>query len=290
MKLCRYGPAGQEKPGLVDADGAIRDLSGVIADLDPAQLSREALARIAAIDPATLPAAPAGARYGVPVKGIGKIVAIGLNYEDHAIESNLPIPTEPVMFMKALSSLNGPNDDVMLPRDATHGDWEVELGVIIGRTCRYVEESQALGHVAGYVLANDVSERFNQKQRGSQWSKGKGHDTFCPVGPWLVTSDEVGDPQALDMFLDVNGARMQTGNTRTMIFNIAEIISYLSRFVTLYPGDLIITGTPPGVGEGKKPDAVYLKAGDTMRLGIVGLGEQNQKVVAWRDLGEGVPA
>ena len=237
-----------------------------------------------------MPAAPAGARYGVPVKGIGKIVAIGLNYEDHAIESGLPIPTEPVMFMKALSSLNGPNDDVMLPQDATHGDWEVELGVIIGRTCRYVAEADALGHVAGYVLANDVSERFNQKQRGSQWSKGKGHDTFCPVGPWLVTPDEVGDPQALDMFLDVNGARMQTGNTRTMIFNIAEIIAYLSRFVTLYPGDLVITGTPPGVGEGKKPDAVYLKAGDTMRLGITGLGEQNQNVVAWRDLGEGVPA
>lgn len=290
MKLCRYGPTGQEKPGLVDADGAIRDLSGMIADIDHAQLSREALARLAAIDPATLPAAPTGARYGVPVKGIGKIVAIGLNYEDHAIESGLPIPTEPVMFMKALSSLNGPNDDVMLPQDATHGDWEVELGVIIGRTCRYVAESDALDHVAGYVLANDVSERFNQKQRGSQWSKGKGHDTFCPIGPWLVTADEVGDPQALDMFLDVNGARMQTGNTRTMIFNIAEIIAYLSRFVTLYPGDLIITGTPPGVGEGKKPDAVYLKAGDTMRLGITGLGEQNQNVVAWRDLGEGVPA
>ncbi|RHW17467.1 FAA hydrolase family protein [Sphingomonas gilva] len=290
MKLCRYGPAGQEKPGLIDADGAIRDLSGVVPDIDPTQLSRDALARLAAIVPATLPAAPAGARYGVPVKGIGKIVAIGLNYEDHAIESNLPIPTEPVMFMKALSSLNGPNDDVMLPKDATHGDWEVELGVIIGRTCRYVEETQALDHVAGYVLANDVSERFNQKQRGSQWSKGKGHDTFCPVGPWLVTPDEVGDPQALDMFLDVNGARMQTGNTRTMIFNVAQIISYLSRFVTLYPGDLIITGTPPGVGEGKKPDAVYLKAGDTMRLGITGLGEQTQNVVAWRDLGEGVPA
>lgn len=290
MKLCRYGPAGQEKPGLVDADGAIRDLSGVIADIDPAQLSQDALARLAAIDPATLPAAPADARYGVPVKGIGKIVAIGLNYEDHAIESGLPIPTEPVMFMKALSSLNGPNDDVMLPQDATHGDWEVELGVIIGRTCRYVAEADALDHVAGYVLANDVSERFNQKQRGSQWSKGKGHDTFCPVGPWLVTPDEVGDPQVLDMFLDVNGARMQTGNTRTMIFNVAEIIAYLSRFVTLYPGDLIITGTPPGVGEGKKPDAVYLQVGDTMRLGITGLGEQTQNVVAWRNLGEGVPA
>jgi 2,4-didehydro-3-deoxy-L-rhamnonate hydrolase len=290
MKLCRFGPAGQEKPGLIDAHGVIRDLSEKIVDIDPAQLSRDALARLAAIDPATLPAAPADTRYGVPVKDIGKIVAIGLNYEDHAIESGLPIPTEPVMFMKALSSLNGPHDDVMLPRDATHGDWEVELGVIIGRTCRYVEQADALDHVAGYVLANDVSERFNQKQRGSQWSKGKGHDTFCPVGPWLVTPDEAGDPQALDMFLDVNGARMQTGNTRTMIFNVAEIIAYVSRFVTLYPGDLIITGTPPGVGEGKKPEAIYLKAGDTMRLGIARLGEQAQKVVAWRDLGEGVPA
>ncbi|WP_267348306.1 fumarylacetoacetate hydrolase family protein [Sphingomonas sp. GM_Shp_2] len=285
MKLCRFGQPGQEKPGLVSEDGTIRDLSGVVDDI-----TVEALARARAADPATLPVVEGAPRYGVPVNGIGKIVAIGLNYEDHAIESNLPIPTEPMMFMKAVSSLNGPNDPVMLPQDASHGDWEVELGVIIGRTCRYVSEDEALDRVAGYVLANDVSERFNQKQRGTQWSKGKGHDTFCPVGPWLVTPDEVGDPQDLDMHLDVNGQRMQTGNTRTMIFTIRQLIAYVSRYITLYPGDLLITGTPPGVGEGKKPQAVYLKAGDVMELGIAGLGTQRQDVIAWRDLGEGVPA
>lgn len=285
MKLCRYGPRGSEKPGIIDADGALRDLSGVIADLTPDVLNAAGLARFSALDPATLPSVQGGTRYGVPVKGIGKIVAIGLNYEDHAIESGMPIPTEPVMFMKALSSLTGPNDEVMLPRDSTHSDWEVELGVIIGRTARYVDEADALSHVAGYTIANDVSERFDQKQRGSQWSKGKGHDSFCPVGPWLVTPDEIRDPQALDMFLDVNGTRMQTGNTRTMIFNIAEIIAYVSRFITLYPGDLIITGTPPGVGEGKKP-AIFLKPGDTMTLGVSGLGSQTQNVVAWRNLGD----
>lgn len=283
MKFCRYGLRGQEKPGLIDAQGALRDLSEKIDDVTVA-----AIASLGAVDPETLPAVQGEVRYGVPVKGIGKIVAIGLNYEDHAIESNLPIPTEPVMFMKALSSLTGPNDEVMIPKDSTHTDWEVELGVVIGKTARYVEEADALSHVAGYTIANDVSERFNQKQRGSQWSKGKGHDSFCPVGPWLVTPDEVGDPQDLDMFLDVNGARMQTGNTRTMIFNVAEIIAYVSRYVTLYPGDLLITGTPPGVGEGKKPDAIFLKAGDTMRLGIAGLGEQTQQVVAWRHLGDEV--
>lgn len=284
MKLCRYGQPGQEKPGLVDEAGAIRDLSGVISELTIATLPQ---ARAA--DPATLPQVEGTPRYGVPIAGIGKIVAIGLNYRDHAIESNLPIPTEPVMFMKALSSLNGPNDDVMLPRDSTHGDWEVELGVIIGKTCRYVAEDAALDHVAGYVLANDVSERFNQKQRGSQWSKGKGHDTFCPVGPWLVTPDEVGDAQALDMRLDLNGTRMQTGNTRTMIFSLKQVIAYVSEYVTLYPGDLLITGTPPGVGEGKQP-ARYLAPGDVMELGIDTLGTQRQTVVAWRDLGAGKPA
>lgn len=283
MKFCRFGPRGNEKPGLVDDQGTIRDLSGHVADI-----TVDALAGLGGIDPASLPAAGAGVRLGVPVKGIGKIVAIGLNYADHARESGLPIPSEPVMFMKALSSLTGPNDEVMLPRDSTHSDWEVELGVVIGKTCRYVEEADALDHVAGYTIANDVSERFNQKQRGSQWSKGKGHDTFCPVGPWLVTPDELGNPQDLDMFLDVNGARMQTGNTRTMIFSVREIISYVSRYITLYPGDLIITGTPPGVGEGKKPDPVFLKPGNTMRLGIAGLGEQNQTVVAWRNLGDEV--
>ncbi len=283
MKFCRFGERGQERPGLIDADGVIRDLSGHVADL-----TVEALAGLAGIDPASLPLVDAGVRLGVPVKGIGKIVAIGLNYEDHAIESNLPIPTEPVMFMKALSSLTGPNDEVMLPRGSTHGDWEVELAVVIGKTARYVEKVDALSHVAGYAVANDVSERFNQKQRGSQWSKGKGHDSFCPLGPWLVTADEIADPQDLEMFLDVNGARMQTGNTRTMIFDVAEIISYVSEYITLYPGDVLITGTPPGVGEGKKPEAIFLKAGDTMRLGIAGLGEQQQQVVAWRHLGDTV--
>jgi len=284
MKFCRFGPRGAEKPGLIDSEGRVRDLSGVIADVTPAAIAGLWL------DPASLPLAEDDQRFGVPVAGIGKIVAIGLNYVDHAIESNLPIPTEPVMFMKALSSLTGPNDEVMLPQDATHGDWEVELGVVIGKTARYVSEENALAHVAGYCVANDVSERFNQKSRGTQWSKGKGHDTFCPVGPWLVTPDEVADCQDLDMFLDLNGERMQTGNTRTMIFPVAALIAYVSRFVTLYPGDLMITGTPPGVGEGKKPDAIYLKAGDTMRLGIAGLGEQEQQVVAWRDLGDTVLA
>ncbi len=283
MKLCRFGPRGQEKPGLVDADGTVRDLSGQVDDI-----TIEALVSLKDIDPSSLPVVDTGVRHGVPLKGIGKIVAIGLNYEDHAIESNLPIPTEPIMFMKALSSLTGPNDEVMIPKDSTHSDWEVELGVFIGKTARYVEEENALDYVAGYTVANDVSERYNQKQRGTQWSKGKGHDTFCPVGPWLVTPDEVGDPQDLAMFLDVNGERMQTGNTKTMIFNVKQIIAYVSQYVTLYPGDLLITGTPPGVGEGKKPEQIYLKAGDTMRLGIAKLGEQQQNVVAWRHLGDEV--
>ena len=285
MKLCRYGPRGSEKPGIVDAEGRIRDLSGIVDDITAATI-----ANALAADAASLPVVEDMPRYGVPVNGIGKIVAIGLNYEDHAIESNLPIPTEPVVFMKALSSLTGPNDEVMLPKDSIHSDWEVELGLIIGKTCRYVEEADALDHVAGYVLANDVSERFNQKQRGSQWSKGKGHDTFCPVGPWLVTPDEIGDPQDLAMSLDVNGTRMQTGNTKTMIFTVKQIIAYLSQYVTLFPGDLVITGTPPGVGEGKKPEAIFLKAGDEMTLSIAGLGTQSQKVAAWRQRGDEVLA
>lgn len=283
MKFCRFGERGQERPGLIDAEGRVRDLSGHISEL-----TIDAIAGLGTIDAASLPLVEEGVRLGVPLKGIGKIVAIGLNYEDHAIESNLPIPSEPVMFMKALSSLTGPNDEVMLPRGSTHSDWEVELAVVIGKTARYVDKADALSHVAGYAVANDVSERFNQKQRGSQWSKGKGHDTFCPLGPWLVTSDEIADPQDLDMFLDVNGERMQTGNTRTMIFDVAEIISYVSEYITLYPGDVLITGTPPGVGEGKKPEAIFLKPGDTMRLGIAGLGEQQQNVVAWRHLGDAV--
>ena len=285
MKFCRFGPRGQEKPGIVDADGAIRDLSGVVDDL-----TIETLPAALAADVASLPVVAGEPRNGVPIKGVGKIVAIGLNYEDHAIKSNLPIPTEPVMFMKALSSLSGPNDEVVLPKGSTHGDWEVELGVIIGKTARYVSEEEALDCVAGYVLVNDVSERFNQKNRGTQWSKGKGHDTFCPTGPWLVTPDEVGDPQDLDMHLDVNGERMQTGNTRTMIFNIKQLISYVSEYVTLQPGDLMITGTPPGVGEGKKPTAIYLKAGDVMELGIAKLGTQRQQVSEWRRLDDLVAA
>ncbi|MFD1036162.1 fumarylacetoacetate hydrolase family protein [Sphingomonas hankookensis] len=282
MKFCRYGTQGNEKPGIVDANGQIRDLSGVVDDI-----TVDSIAGLN-VDVDSLPAVQGEQRYGVPVKGIGKIVAIGLNYADHAAESNLPVPAEPMMFMKALSSLTGPNDEVMIPKDSTHTDWEVELAVVIGKTARYVSKEDALSHVAGFAIANDVSERFNQKQRGSQWSKGKGHDSFCPVGPWLVTPDEVGDHQDLDMFLDVNGERMQTGNTKTMIFDVAELISYVSEYITLYPGDLMITGTPPGVGEGKKPNAIYLKAGDTMKLGIAGLGEQNQQVVAWRNLGDAV--
>jgi 2,4-didehydro-3-deoxy-L-rhamnonate hydrolase len=276
MKFCRYGAPGAEKPGLIDAGGRIRDLSGTIADI-----TVDAIGSLADIDPYYLPLVEGSPRYGVPVSGISKIVAIGLNYRDHAIESNLPIPTEPVMFMKALSSLSGPDDDVMLPKGATHGDWEVELGVVIGKTCRYVAQADALDHVAGYVLVNDVSERFNQKERGSQWSKGKGHDTFCPTGPWLVTPDEVGDPQDLAMSLDLNGVRMQTGNTKTMIFSVAELISYVSEYVTLLPGDLMITGTPPGVGEGQKPEKLFLKPGDMMTLAIDRLGSSSQKVVAF---------
>ena len=279
MKLCRFGAVGAEKPGLVDVDGRIRDLSAHIADLTPATVTPDAIARIATIDPATLPLVEGTPRYGVPVNGIGKFIAVGLNYADHAAEAGLPVPPEPIFFTKAISCLTGPNDPVMLPRDSRKTDWEVELGIVIGTTCRYVEQADALNHVAGYVLVNDVSERAFQKELGSQWDKGKGCDTFGPVGPWLVTPDEVGDVQALSMFLDVNGQRMQTGNTATMIFPVAECIAYVSRFITLHPGDLLITGTPPGVGEGQKPTAIFLKAGDTMRLGVQGLGEQQQTVV-----------
>ncbi|MFE8583534.1 fumarylacetoacetate hydrolase family protein [Sphingomonas sp. NCPPB 2930] len=279
MKLCRYGQKGAEKPGLVDAQGRIRDLSGMIDDVTPATITPEALERLRTVDPETLPLVEGDPRYGVPVAGIGKFIAIGLNYADHAKESGLEPPPEPIFFTKAISCLTGPNDPVMIPKDAEKTDWEVELGIVIGTTCRYVEQADALNHVAGYVLANDVSERAFQKELGSQWDKGKGCDTFGPVGPWLVTPDEVGDCQELDMFLDVNGRRMQTGNTRTMIFPIAECIAYVSRFITLHPGDLLITGTPPGVGEGQKPDKIFLKPGDTMHLGIAKLGEQRQTCI-----------
>ncbi len=281
MKLLRYGPRGQEKPGLLDAEGRIRDLSGVVADITPDLLSAEGLAKLAAIDTGSLPVVEGEQRYGVPVNGSRKFIAIGLNFADHAAESNLPIPAEPVVFTKAITCLNGPNDDVVIPRGSLKTDWEVELGVVIGKTASYVTKEEALDHVAGYVLINDVSERAFQIERGPTWDKGKGCDTFGPVGPWLVTKDEVGDVQKLDMWLDVNGKRVQTGNTDTMIFTVAEIVSYLSEFMTLEPGDLITTGTPPGVGMGQKPEPWYLKAGDTVRLGIEKLGEQGQTFVAW---------
>lgn len=281
MKLLRYGPPGAEKPGLLDNEGRIRDLSGHVADIGPAQLAPDALARLAALDPATLPLVDGTPRLGTPLSGISKIIAIGLNYSDHAAESNMAVPTEPVVFSKATSSLSGPNDTVMLPKDARKGDWEVELGVVIGRRASYVSEADALSYVAGYCVVNDVSEREYQLERGGSWDKGKGCDTFAPVGPWLVTSDEVGDPQALDCWLDLNGERMQTGNTRTMIFTCAHLVSYVSRFMTLLPGDLITTGTPPGVGMGKKPTPIFLKPGDVMTLGIEKLGSQRQDVVAW---------
>ena len=267
---------------MVDAEGRIRDVSGVIADLTPETIAN--LGKLKGLDVGTLPLVEGDPRIGVPVKGIGKFIAIGLNYADHAREAGLEPPPEPIFFTKAISCLTGPNDPVMIPKGSQKTDWEVELGVIIGKTCRYVEQAEALSHVAGYVLANDVSERAFQKELGSQWDKGKGCDTFGPVGPWLVTPDEVPDCQALDMFLDLNGKRMQTGNTATMIFPVAECIAYVSRFITLHPGDLLITGTPPGVGEGQKPEKIFLKPGDRMRLGITGLGEQKQEVVAF-DLG-----
>ena len=281
MKLLRYGPKGQEKPGLLDADGRIRDLSGFVADITPAQLWGEGLEALKAVDPTTLPLVEGELRYGVPVNGSRKFIAIGLNFADHAAESNLPIPSEPVVFTKAISCLTGPNDTVIIPRGSEKTDWEVELGIVIGKAASYVDQAEALDHVAGYVLINDVSERAFQTERGGTWDKGKGCDTFGPVGPWIVTIDEVGDVQALDMWLDLNGKRMQTGNTKTMIFGVAEIVSYVSQFMTLEPGDLITTGTPPGVGLGQKPEPFYLKPGDVMELGIEKLGVQRQQVMAW---------
>jgi len=286
MKLLRYGPAGQERPGLLDGEGRIRDLFDHVPDLGPDCLTPAGLAVVARLDPQSLPLVNGSPRLGVPVARVGKFIAIGLNYADHAEESNLPIPKEPVVFTKATSSLAGPNDTVMLPKDSAKSDWEVELGIVIGRRASYVGEAEALVHVAGYCVVNDVSEREYQIERGGTWDKGKGCDTFGPVGPWLVTTDEVPDPQGLGMWLDVNGERMQTGNTKTMIFGVAEIVSYLSRFMTLLPGDIVTTGTPPGVGMGKKPQPVFLKPGDVMALGINGLGEQRQDVVSWRRAAE----
>lgn len=280
MKLLRHGPKGQEKPGLLDDQGQIRDLSGVVSDITCETLSPESLSRLAALNVADLPLVDAGA-YAVPWSGMRKFLAIGLNYADHAAEAGMPLPTEPIVFTKAISCAVGAHHDVVLPKGSVKSDWEAELGVVIGTRARYVDESQALSHVAGYCVVNDISERAYQIERGGTWDKGKGCDTFGPIGPWLVTADEISDPQNLDVWLDVNGQRFQTGNTKTMIFGVAQIVSYLSQFMTLEPGDLITTGTPPGVGMGVKPEPIYLRPGDEMRLGISGLGEQRQKVFAW---------
>jgi 2-keto-4-pentenoate hydratase/2-oxohepta-3-ene-1,7-dioic acid hydratase in catechol pathway len=282
MKLVRFGAAGKEKPGLIDAGGALRDLSKVVADIGPEQLSDASLARLRKVDTKRLPAVKGSPRFGAPVAGVGKFIAIGLNYRDHAVESGAPIPKEPVVFMKAVTCIQGPDDPVMLPKGSKKTDWEVELGVVIGARARYIKKREALDHVAGYCVVNDVSEREFQLERGPQWDKGKGCDTFGPMGPWLVTRDEIANVQKLGLWLDLNGKRTQTGNTKTMIFNVATIVSYLSEFMTLLPGDVITTGTPPGVGLGMKPEPVYLKRGDVMRLGIEGLGEQTQKVVAFK--------
>ncbi len=278
MKLVRFGEPGAERPGVIDADGAIRDASGLVDDYGPETLSPALMDKLAAIDPASLPKAPEGVRIGSPVRRIGHFIAIGLNYADHAAETGAAIPNEPIVFSKAPSCLCGPNDDVLMPKGSQKLDWEVELAVVIGERCDYVTEEEALSKVFGYALCNDVSERAYQAERGGQWIKGKSAPTFGPLGPWLVTADEVADPQNLSMFLDVNGERMQTGTTATMIFPVAEIVSYLSEFMVLEPGDVITTGTPPGVGLGKKPPK-FLKVGDTMHLGIDGLGEQRQTVV-----------
>lgn len=281
MKLIRFGNPGKEKPGLHDAAGKLHDLSSVIADIGADQLRPAALARLRKLDPLKLPLVRGAPRIGCPVANIGKFIAIGLNYSDHAAEAGLPIPKEPVVFMKAISCIQGPNDPVMLPRGSTKMDWEVELGVVMGSRARYVSQKEALGFVAGYCTVNDLSERSYQLERGPQWDKGKGCDTFGPIGPWLVTSDELTQPQKLGLWLDVNGQRLQTGNTKTMIFGVARLVSYLSQFMTLMPGDVITTGTPPGVGLGLKPPQ-YLKKGDVMTLGIAGLGEQRQVVVPFK--------
>ena len=283
MKLVRYGPAGKEKPGLIDDEGRLRDLSRKVKDIDAAALAPSELAKLRKLDPKKLPLVKGRPRLGPCVATPPKFIAIGLNYIDHAKESGNPIPEHPVVFYKAETCIVGPNDNIMLPPDSTHTDWEVELGVVIGRTARYIDKKDALKHVAGYCIVNDVSEReYQMKRSATQWSKGKGCDTFGPIGPWLVTTDEIKDPQNLEMRLDVNGARRQTGNTRTMIFGVADLVADLSKYMTLLPGDIITTGTPPGVGMGMKPEPQYLKAGDVVTLGIAGLGTQTQKVVAYK--------
>jgi 2,4-didehydro-3-deoxy-L-rhamnonate hydrolase len=280
MKLVRYGPSGAEKPGLIDGQGVLRDLSAETADVDGAALQPAALAHLASLDPASLPLVPDRPRFGPPITRIGKVVAIGLNYADHAAEAGLKVPKEPIVFLKATSSIVGPNDRVVIPRASQKSDWEVELAVAIGKPARYVDEKDAMGHVAGYLICNDVSEREFQTERAGQWDKGKGCDTFCPLGPWLVTREEIADPQVLDLWLDLNGECMQKGSTRTMVFGVAHLVHYVSQFMALLPGDIITTGTPPGVGMGMKPPR-YLKPGDRMHLGVAGLGEQTQQVVAW---------
>jgi len=280
MKLLRFGPKGQEKPGLVDADGRIRSLEGKLADLAGDALSDASLAQLRAIDPNSLPLVEGNPRIGACVGQIGKMVCIGLNYADHAAEAGMAVPTEPVVFNKWTSAIVGPNDDIEIPRGSKKTDWEVELGVVIGKAAKNVDEANALDYVAGYCIVNDVSEREWQIERGGQWDKGKGFDTFGPTGPWLVTRDEVADPQNLDLWLEVDGKRYQNGNTRTMIFPVSKLVSYLSQCMSLQPGDVISTGTPPGVGMGIKPAPVFLKAGQTVRVGIQGLGEQQQKTRA----------
>ena len=279
MKLLRYGPPGQERPGLLDGDGAIRDLSALVPDLAGAMLLPDALARLRGIDPFSLPAVQGAPRLGACVGRVGKLIGIGLNYSDHAAESNMAVPKEPIVFMKAVSCVSGPNDDIVIPPGSEKTDWEVELGVVIGRTAKYVAEADALAHVAGYCVVNDVSERSYQLEGTGQWTKGKSADTFGPIGPWLVTTDEVPAWNDLELWLEVNGRRFQHGSTKTMVFGVPHLVSYLSRFMSLQPGDVIATGTPPGVGHGQKPP-VYLKAGDEVRLGVAGLGEQRQRVVS----------
>ena len=278
MKLLRYGPPGREKPGLLDSSGQIRDLSGVISDLAGESLYPDALARLAALNPSGLPRVDAGVRIGPCVAGVGKFICIGLNYSDHAAESGMAVPAEPILFMKATSAICGPNDGIVIPRGSQKTDWEVELGVIIGKPARYVSEADALSHVAGYCVVNDLSERAFQLEGTGQWVKGKSADTFGPIGPWLVTRDEVPDPQSLDLWLEVDGRRYQQGTTQHMIFSVARLVSFISRFMSLHPGDIISTGTPPGIGMGQKPEPIYLRAGNRVRLGIEGLGEQTQIV------------
>lgn len=280
MKLVRYGASGQEKPGMLDSNGTLRDLSGVVDDIHGDTLLPESLQKLAGLDPASLPAVSGSPRMGACVNGVGKFICIGLNYADHAAESGMQVPPEPVIFFKATSAICGPDDDIVIPRGSEKTDWEVELGVVIGKAAKYVDEASALEHVAGYCVINDVSERAFQLERAGQWVKGKSCDTFGPIGPWLVTRDEVPDPQDLAMWLEVDGKRYQDGSTKTMVYGVAHLVSYLSQFFTLQPGDVISTGTPPGVGMGQKPEPIYLRAGQAMSLGIEGLGTQTQQTVA----------